>query len=112
MNLRIALSIIVGCGFAFAASAQTVTVTAETGETQTTTATSEADVKPQTPSRFCLQSTGSRVAAAANRRAELNGKKERRCAVAAGRVYTRDDIDHSGHVDLAEALRSLDPSIR
>jgi hypothetical protein len=29
-----------------------------------------------------------------------------------GRAYDRDDIDRTGAVDLADALRRLDPSIR
>ena len=66
---------------------------------------------PESP-RTCLQSTGSRVTAAQNARAEREGKAERRCTAAAGRVYTADDIDRTGAVNIADALRTLDTGIR
>lgn len=62
-------------------------------------------------SRTCLRSTGSRILAARNERAEKDGKGQR-CIAAAGRVYTQRDLDSTGHVDIADALRTLDPSIR
>lgn len=68
-------------------------------------------VTPEAP-RTCLQTTGSRVTAAQNARAEREGKPTRRCAAAAGRVYTADDLARSGHTNIADALRSLDTGIR
>ena len=62
-------------------------------------------------SRTCLRSTGSRILAARNERAEKDGKGQR-CIAAAGRVYTQRDLDSTGHTDIADALRTLDPSIR
>lgn len=82
-----------------------------------------ATAAPQTPSNppaeadkpvsagTCLVSTGSRIDAARNDRAIRSGKAPR-CANAAGRTYTREDIDRSGHVDIDAALRSLDTSLR
>ena len=98
--------------FAGTAAAQTVTVTKETGETETLQ-TTEADTnaaKPE-PGRYCLRTTGSRIVAAQNARAEKAGKPQR-CANGAGKVYTRDDLERTGHIDLSSALRSLDTSIR
>jgi hypothetical protein len=95
------------------AAAQTVTVSRDTGETETMqTSVAEAS-PPQTeePARTCLRSTGSRIVASRNLRAEKD-RKPQGCAVAAGRVYTAEDFDRSGHLNLADALRSLDTSIR
>jgi hypothetical protein len=101
--------------FAGAAVAQTVTVTKDTGETetvQTTVAeTTQAETAKPQSARNCLRSTGSRVAAAQNARAEKDGKSQR-CASGPGKVYTRDDLERTGYVDLTDALRSLDTSLR
>lgn len=59
--------------------------------------------------RLCLRQTGSRIVEARNLRSR-EGNKE--CVARNGRVYTRADIDMTGAVDLADALRMLDPSIR
>jgi hypothetical protein len=37
--------------------------------------------------------------------------KEGECAAVAGRVYTQDDLQRTGAIDTAQALRMLDPSI-
>ena len=102
-----------------AAAAQTVTVTNEAGQTET------ARTEPATPdqaaaadqapaeaaAKTCLRSTGSRIVEARNLRAQREGKPQQ-CTNAAGRVYTREDLDRSGYVDLGDALRALDTSIR
>ena len=59
--------------------------------------------------RFCIEQTGSRITAARNARSKSDQKE---CVNAGGRVYTREDIDRSGSVDLQDALRRLDPSLR
>lgn len=59
--------------------------------------------------RFCIEQTGSRITAARNARSRSD---EKECVNAGGRVYTREDIERSGSVDLQDALRRLDPSIR
>ncbi|WP_407354363.1 hypothetical protein [Luteimonas sp. R10] len=85
-------------GFAFAAAAQDVEP-----EEQATSDRAKAS-EP-----FCIRETGSRIIAQRNART----KKERAdCVAAGGRVYTREDIEQTGSVDLVEALRRLDPSIR
>ena len=57
--------------------------------------------------RFCIQQTGSRIVASRNR----SKKADKDCVAGSGRVYTRDDIETTGAVDVKEALRRLDPSI-
>jgi outer membrane cobalamin receptor len=59
--------------------------------------------------RFCIEQTGSRITAARNARSKSDQKE---CVAAGGRVYTREDIEKTGSVDLKDALRRLDPSIR
>ena len=96
----------------FAASAQTAEQAADPAVdpnapmqvTASEDEASQADDKKLTPSdRHCLRQTGSRITA---RRAS----EARRCT-AIGRVYTQDDLRRTGHIDVADALRTLDPSI-
>ena len=62
--------------------------------------------------------TGSRVTADAtpqtdSRRAGGRSAHERRqCAMATGAVYTREDLEGTGHTDIAQALRTLDPRVQ
>lgn len=67
----------------------------------------------QDESRHCLQHTGSRIHARRVQRQHRNGHKADRkdCAMLAGRVYSREDIERTGAFDLHDALRRLDPSI-
>lgn len=58
-------------------------------------ATSRAD------QRYCLRQTGSRI----------QSRAKQDCA-AYGRRYDRDDLQRTGEVDVASALRKLDPSVR
>lgn len=53
--------------------------------------------------RFCIKETGSRVVASRNR----NKKADEECVAANGRVYTRQDIESTGSVDIRDALRRL-----
>lgn len=48
----------------------------------------------------CLQYTGSRIRPPAGQ-----------CAPSRGRVYSREDIERTGGVNLNDALRRLDPSL-
>lgn len=51
----------------------------------------------------CVRKTGTRIA-------QRDGKQ--RCTSLPGRSYSKDDLDRTGHTNLADALRTLDPSIR
>ena len=68
--------------------------------------------------RFCLRQTGTRINRARVTTADANpdtttkANRRRDCGMGPGRAYTREDIDITGRVDLADALRALDPSIR
>lgn len=53
--------------------------------------------------RHCLRETGTRIRIRSERRP---------CAPYSGRVWTREELDRTGEVDLASALRRLDVSIR
>jgi pyruvate/2-oxoglutarate dehydrogenase complex dihydrolipoamide acyltransferase (E2) component len=100
---------------AFAASAQTVAPAADAAAPQTAAAApAEAPVEASTnrnktsakddaADHNCLKHTGSRLI-----RADSKGRK---CAMAAGRAYNRDDIDRTGAVGLQDALRRLDPAV-
>lgn len=60
--------------------------------------------------RNCLRETGSRIVASANARVGKDSK-DTKCAPAFGRVYSREDIESTGHQNIADALRTLDPTI-
>lgn len=62
--------------------------------------------KPDVNDRTCLRHTGTRIATQADSRVQ------RKCSGAIGSAYTRDDLQRTGEVDIADALRKLDPSIR
>lgn len=71
--------------------------------------------------RDCMRYTGSRITASrADRKAradvdtdaEINQLDRDDCVAANGRVYSRDDLRRTGEVDIADALRKLDPAIR
>ena len=55
--------------------------------------------------RDCIRYTGSRIT---TRQMRDNDKD---CVIVNGRVYSREDLDRTGEVDIAEALRKLDPAI-
>ena len=104
-------------GFAFAASAQSAKPAVEQAESETpaTPATSVADPSANTgtppkaaddlANRNCLKHTGSRITPRAD-------KQGRKCVSANGRSYSKEDLDRTGEIDLADALRRLDPAIR
>ena len=98
------------CGFTCAVSAQSVTISAETDTTADLAQRDARDDEEQWfADRNCMRQTGSRIVARHNAQRD---NTERRCVSANGRVYTREDLRSTGVVDLGEALRKLDPSIR
>ncbi len=60
----------------------------------------------QDADRDCMRYTGTRITTRAMRE---QGKD---CVVANGRVHSRADLERTGQVDIAQALRRLDPAIR
>ena len=43
--------------------------------------------------------------------ARQNAKGQKRCNAMAGRAYTREDLDRTGQINIADALRTLDASV-
>lgn len=93
--------------FSAAASAQSTTPAADTPEhARDHHAAAQDEVFAD---RLCLRQTGSRIVATRN----LQSRQDARdCIAGNGRVYTRADLDSTGAIDLADALRRLDPAIR
>ena len=102
--------------FAFAQSAEPVPA-ADASE-QAATLDPEAQANSDAR-RDCLRYTGSLITSSHNERraradaAEKTGELDRDdCIAANGRVYSRDDLQRTGELDIADALRKLDPAIR
>ena len=100
-------------GSAFAASAQSVGVTTQpTVQDDLRSDATTRDVRDHN----CLRETGSLFTTAQNQRALRRARARHdatvdvRCA-SFGRAYTHDEIQRSGALDLADALRQLDPAI-
>ena len=103
--------------FAFAQSAEPVPA-ADVSEQQAATLDPEARANLDAR-RDCLRYTGSLITSSHNERraradaAEKTGELDRDdCIAANGRVYSRDDLQRTGELDIADALRKLDPAIR
>ncbi|MGR4876544.1 hypothetical protein [Pseudoxanthomonas sp. LARHCG66] len=82
------------------------TVVAETRAATPATdaeAASAATEKPPVSEANCVRQTGSRIRPRDHKTA---------CNGLPGRAYTKEDLDRTGHLNLADALRSLDSSIR
>lgn len=99
-------------GFALAASAQTVGVaTQPTVQDDIHSDVATRDVRDHS----CLRETGSLITTARNQRALRRARERKEATVEVkcadyGRAYTQDDIRRTGAVNLADALRQLDPS--
>lgn len=106
-------------GFALAAQAQstgTITVKDEVNQSVDQMPAAEADSTTAVGTDAfadsnCLRYTGSHLATANPRRVQAD-RKNNGCINAAGRAYTREDIERTGEVDLNRALQKLDPAIR
>lgn len=122
MNCRLVSPLLLACllaTVAFAASAQTATssvgvdASARATTDANTDARFDANATPQID-RNCLRQTGSRIVANVNATrsaSDRSDKRGQRCVAANGRVYSREDIDRTGEVGIADALRKLDPAI-
>jgi hypothetical protein len=79
----------------------------ETASSATTMpGTQDATQAPEVNDRYCLRHTGTRIRHAADTRRSAKCNQ-----MANGRAYTREDMDLTGEIDIAAALRKLDPSI-
>lgn len=64
---------------------------------------SKTDDKPRLSEVNCIRQTGSRIRPR-DAKTACNGQP--------GRSYSKDELDRTGHTNLADALRTLDPSVR
>jgi len=93
---------------AFTAAAQTMPPQT-TAAADAPTATQADAKKPEINDAYCLRHTGTRILSRTD-----SGKtgKARTCNTSAiGRAYTREDLDRTGEINIADALRKLDPAI-
>ena len=99
-------------GFAFAASAQSVGMTVQpTVQDDLRSDVGTRDVRDH----HCLRETGSLITTSQNQRALRRARAQKEPTVEVkcadyGRAYTQDDIRRTGAVNMADALRQLDPS--
>ncbi|PPJ42075.1 MULTISPECIES: hypothetical protein [unclassified Pseudoxanthomonas] len=63
----------------------------------------KAEDKPRLSEANCVRQTGSRIRQR-DAKTVCNGQP--------GRSYSKDELDRTGHTDLADALRTLDPAVR
>ncbi|MFS8063275.1 MAG: hypothetical protein ACMG5Z_01680 [Luteimonas sp.] len=100
-------------GFAFAASAQNVGVTTQpTVQDDLHSDIATRDVRDHT----CLRETGSLIATARNQRDMRRARAQHEPTVEVkcseyGRAYTQEEIRRTGSLNLADALRQLDPTV-
>jgi hypothetical protein len=92
------------CGSAFAQSGS-VTTTDQNGKVEAVTPARTAAEK--SADAFCLRETGSHLHAIKTEHSEHAVQ----CANAPGHSYSREDLERTGALTTAEALRRLDPSI-
>ncbi|HUH90565.1 MAG TPA: hypothetical protein VLZ76_07910 [Lysobacter sp.] len=85
----------------------------------------QSDARADTDARRnCMRYTGSRITQNRSERADRAMRKDKDavvdrvdeldrdgCVSASGRVYSRSDLERTGEVDIADALRKLDPAI-
>lgn len=100
-KLLLSALLVFSFGTAFAQSGGTVTVS-----DKPTAGISADDQK--SADAFCLRETGSHLRSITPR---PHHDRAVECANAPGRVYSREDIDRTGAISTADALRRLDPSI-
>lgn len=94
------------CSVAFAAGAQDVARTADLSPAEKRA----QDDKEALAQRYCLRETGSRIATRIKPRTD--GGDGKGCISATGRSYTGEELRRTGHWDMANALRSLDPAVQ
>lgn len=97
-----------------AAEPQPTPASDATASAQSDAKRSDAE-KPQASDAYCLRHTGTRITSRAADKADANAAtagKSRTCSNGViGRAYTREDLDRTGDINLADALRKLDPAI-
>jgi len=121
-HLSLALAVaLAGAGFAVSAApidTGTAEAATEVATEADTAVAYEAAPPPKTArerkfDRECLRFTGSRVIAdpQSNTGKDQSEGTPRRCLMANGAVYTREDIDRTGATTVKEALQAVDPRV-
>ena len=95
-------------GGTLAACATTTSYTGTAASASATAQVAPGQATDEQFSSFCLRETGSRIVEMQNKRTH---QTELRCVNAAGRSYSKADLDSTGGLTLSEALRRLDPTI-
>ena len=103
---KILVSLMLAACVAGSAYAQSDTTPASAGAQAKTEAPMTAEQK--SAEAFCLRQTGSHLRSVT---AKPHNERAVECANAPGRVYTREDIERTGAINTADAIRRLDPSI-
>lgn len=111
MKRRLPLLALLACMASVTAGAQTSTPSPSPAQSpsqagaaaapSTLDGAAKADRKPLSATH-CVRQTGTRIA---------QRDDKQRCTALPGRAYSKEDIDRTGHTDLGDALRTLDPSI-
>lgn len=106
------INLMVGLLGALAFTATVQAAEPRTAPAADTASATQAEAKqPDASDAYCLRHTGTRIAPRTPARAD-GSRKARNCSSGMiGRAYTRDDLDRTGEVNIAEALRKLDPAI-
>jgi hypothetical protein len=108
---RVMISLLGALAFAAAAQTSEPQVAQPSATAETAAATQDEAKKPDVNERNCLRQTGTRISSGTQVSSRADGHKDRKCTGANGRAYTREDLERTGEVDIADALRKLDPSI-
>lgn len=106
--IAVGLSAVLGTA-AFATSAQGVPTAQPQAAAPSDAIASDAQAmqkeKQDLRAADCLTQTGTRIRTRDAKSGKVNCQGP-------GRSYSRDDLDRTGQVDLADALRRIDPSVR
>src|SRR5688572_5944187 len=109
---RVMISLLGALAFAAAAQASEPQVAQPSATADTAAAAQDEAKKPDVNDRNCLRHTGTHINSGTQVSSRADGPTDRKCIGANGRVYTREDLERTGEIDIADALRKLDPSIR
>ena len=108
---HVMISLLGALAFVAAVQASEPQVVQPSATADTAAATQDEAKKPDVNERNCLRHTGTHISSGTQVSSRVDSRKDRKCTGANGRAYTREDLQRTGEVDIADALRKLDPSI-
>lgn len=125
MNKAMLSVLLACCASAAWAQSGSVSVTDEHGNVQSTTATATAatsaadasnEASQSASDHYCLHETGSHLRVRSqtthSRTTQSHDGRDKFDCAGYGRAYSRDELERTGAVNTADALRQLDPSFR